>query len=227
MFTMTLEQALDSLRDGKFVLVHDSEGRENEVDMVVAAQHIRADHIATMRERAGGMLCLSLDASMANRLGLRYMHDMLGSSLKGDALEMIIGTAPYGDRPSFSLSVNHRKTYTGITDIDRAQTIRSFAALYDSDDARRDFVSEFRTPGHVPLLIADSTLLSRRRGHTEMSVYLTELAHLSPAAAICEMMDSETNMALSAKRAQRLAERESIAFLDARDLVEYAEVHSR
>lgn len=223
---MTLERALDSLRDGKFVLVHDSEGREDEVDMVVAAQHVRPDHIATMRERAGGLLCLALDAPMAGQLGLRYMHEMLEASLKGDAQEMIAGKAPYGDRPSFSLTVNHRKTYTGVTDTDRAQTIRSFAALYESSNARGDFVSEFSTPGHVPLLIADPKLLSSRRGHTEMSVYLASLAQLRPAAAICEMMDSTTHMALSAKRAQELAERESIVFVDARDLVEYAEVHS-
>lgn len=223
---MTLDRALDSLKAGEFVLVHDSEGRENEVDMVVAAQHIRPDHIATMRERAGGLLCLALDASMANRLGLRYMHDILGESLKGNTRDMIIGTAPYGDRPSFSLTINHRQTYTGITDSDRAQTIRSFAGLYASDNAQSDFVSEFCTPGHVPLLIADPKLLSHRRGHTEMSVYLASLAQLLPAAAICEMMDSKTHMALSAKHAQEFAERESITFIDAHDLVEYAEVHS-
>ncbi len=223
---MRLQRALDSLKAGKFVLVHDSEGREDEVDMVVAAQHIRPDHIAEMRMRAGGLICLSLDASMAARLGLRYMHEMLGASLQGGDRAMIVGTAPYGDRPSFSLSVNHRQTYTGITDTDRAQTIRSFAALYGSDNARGDFVSEFCTPGHVPLLIADPKLLSQRRGHTEMSVYLARLAQLYPAAAICEMMDSQTHRALSARRALELAERESIAFVDARDLVEYAEVHS-
>lgn len=223
---MTLERALDSLRDGRFVLIHDSEGRENEVDMVVAAQHIRPEHISTMRERAGGLLCLSLDATMAKRLGLEYMHDMLGASLKGDALEMIEGRAPYGDRPSFSLAVNHRKTYTGITDADRAKTIGSFAALYSSENPRADFVSEFSTPGHVPLLIADPKLLSQRRGHTEMSVYLAGLAGLSPSAAICEMMDSSTHAALSKKGALEFAKQMSIEFIDSQDLVEYAEVHS-
>lgn len=223
---MRLERALESLRRGRFVLIHDSEGREDEVDMAVAAQYADPGHIGQMRTRAGGLICLALDAPMAGRLGLRYMHELLASSLRGDALEMIVGTAPYGDRPSFSLAVNHRRTFTGITDADRAQTIRSFASLYSSGSAREDFVSEFRTPGHVPLLIADAGLLSQRRGHTEMSVYLAGLAGLHPAMAICEMMDSRTHAALSAADARRIAESESVEFVDARDLVEHAEVHS-
>ena len=223
---MSLDIALESLKSGNFVMIHDSEGRENEVDMVIAAEHIRPEHIATMRIKAGGLICLSLDALMAQRLDLRYMHDILGSSLGAESQKMIIGTAPYGDRPSFSLSVNHRKTFTGITDTDRAQTIRSFAALYHSDNARHDFISEFSTPGHVPLLIADKKLLSSRRGHTEMSVYLATLGQLSPAAAICEMMDSNTHRALSAQRARKIAQSESIPFIDAQDLVEYTEVNS-
>ena len=222
---MDLGDALESLRRGGFVLLHDSEGREDEVDMVVAAAHANADHVATMRERAGGLICLALDAHMAGRLGLRFMHDILRSSLDDDTLGMVAESSPYGDRPSFSLSVNHRKTYTGITDTDRACTIREFARLYDSAEPQREFVSEFRAPGHIHLLIADAALLSARRGHTEMSVYLAQLAGLAPAAAICEMMDSETHAALSVDDARRLAQRESIPFVDARELLAHAEVH--
>ena len=222
---MDLGAALESLRRGGFVLLHDSEGREDEVDMVVAASLARADHVAAMRERAGGLICLALDAQMAGRLGLRYMHDMLRSSLDADMLGTVIESSPYGDRPSFSLSVNHRRTYTGVTDTDRARTIAEFARLYGKSDPRSEFASSFRAPGHVHLLIADAGLLSARRGHTEMSVYLAQLAGLPPAAAICEMMDSGTHGALSAEDARRIARRESIPFVDARDLLAHAEVH--
>lgn len=224
---MEVARALESLRRGGFVLLHDSEGREDEVDMVVAASRASAHHVATMRERAGGLVCLALDAGMAGRLGLRYMHDMLRAALDGDSARVVMGAAPYGDRPSFSLSVNHRRTYTGITDTDRATTIREFAGLYGAADPRGEFVSSFRAPGHVHLLIADAALLSGRRGHTEMSVYLAQLAGLAPAAAICEIMDSATHAAMTARAARRLAREMSAPFVDAADLLEHAEVRGR
>ncbi|MDD9825748.1 MAG: 3,4-dihydroxy-2-butanone-4-phosphate synthase [Thaumarchaeota archaeon] len=222
---MELAGALKSLRGGGFVLLHDSEGREDEVDMVAAAGLVTPAHVAAMRTRAGGLVCLALDARMAGRLGLRYMHDMLRSALEGDALGVVMDAAPYGDRPSFSLSVNHRRTYTGITDTDRARTIGEFARLYGSADPRGRFAAEFRAPGHVPLLIANAALLSGRRGHTEMSVYLAQLAGLPPAAAICEMMVSQTHLALTADGARRVSREISAPFVDAGDLLEHAEVH--
>jgi len=221
---MGLAGALESLRRGGFVLLHDSEGREDEVDMVVAAGRATPAHVATMRRRAGGLICLALDARMAGRLGLRYMHDMLRAALDGDSAGVVMDAAPYGDRPSFSLSVNHRRTYTGVTDTDRARTIREFAGLYAAADPRRGFVDGFGAPGHVPLLIADAALLSGRRGHTEMSVYLAQLAGLAPAAAICEVLDSRTHAAMAAREARLLAREMSAPFVDAADLLEHAEV---
>src|SRR5579883_2102476 len=108
---MYLEEALNSLRRGEFVLLHDGDSRENEVDMVVAADFITPEHIARMRRDAGGLICLSVDHAFAKEIGLRYMHDILSSSQGIDAgsKEMIIGKAPYGDRPSFSISINHKK----------------------------------------------------------------------------------------------------------------------
>ncbi|MGI0003568.1 MAG: 3,4-dihydroxy-2-butanone-4-phosphate synthase, partial [Nitrosopumilaceae archaeon] len=78
---------------------------------------------------------------------------------------------------------------------------------------------------HVPVLIAAKDLLLRRRGHTEMSVYLTELADLRPVTAICEMMDAQTYSALSVERAQKYAKQNAIPFVDGKELIEYAKVH--
>lgn len=220
---MPLEHALESLRRGEFVLLYDSEGRENEVDMVVAAASATPEHVARMRRHAGGMLCTALGHGLAESLGLEYMHRILSKSPVPGG--MIMGLAPYGDHPTFSISVNHRGTYTGITDRDRALTIRSVAALCGAADPRAEFESSFLTPGHVPLLIASRGMLESRRGHTEMSVYLAQAAGLAPATAICEMMDAGTYDALSLQKARTFASENGIPLVDGRELVEYARVH--
>ena len=222
---MTIAEAITSLREGEFVLLHDSSGRENEIDMVVAGELITPEHVARMRQHAGGLLCVAISNSLGEKLGLRYMHDILSNSFDSNSKEMIMGLAPYGDHPTFSISINHYQTYTGVTDRDRALTIREMTNLYNADDPRRKFVSSFKTPGHVPVLIAAKDLLLRRRGHTEMSVYLTELAELRPVTAICEMMDAQTYSALSVEKAQKYAKQNAIPFVDGKELIEYAKVH--
>ena len=224
---MSLESAIASLKRGEFVLLFDSAGRENEIDMVVAAEFATPEHVARMRQHAGGLLCLAIDHSFGQKLGLRYMHDILSNSdsLDSDSKEMIMGLAPYGDHPTFSISINHYQTYTGITDHDRALTINEMANLYKVENNRKKFVSSFKTPGHVPLLIASKGLLVNRQGHTEMSVYLARIAELTPVTAICEMMDAETYSALSFERAQKYAKQNAIPFVDGKELIEYAKVH--
>jgi len=223
---MPLEDALESLRRGEFILLHDSEGRENEVDMVAYAGTVSPEHVARMRQRAGGLLCVAVDHAFASSVGLRYMHDILDCSDAMDcAKSMIMGLAPYGDRSTFSLSVNSRHTYTGITDRDRSVTISEIASICEAEDMAGAFARSFRTPGHVPLLIASRGLLEERQGHTEMSVYLAKAAGLHPVMAICEMMDAETYAALSVAKASEFAAQQGIPLVDARELVEYARVH--
>ena len=219
---MSLESALESLKRGEFVLLFDSAGRENEIDMVVAAQYVTPEHVARMRQHAGGLLCLAIEHDFANSLGLQYMHDILGGSSIDK--EMIMGLAPYGDRSTFSISINHYQTYTGITDKDRCLTIREMAKIFDLENRKRKFVSSFKTPGHVPLLLASKGLLEYRQGHTEMSIYLTKLAGLTPVTAICEMMDSETYSALSVEKAEKYAKQNAIPLIDGQELLEYSKV---
>ena len=221
---MAIEACLESLRRGEFVLLHDSAGRENEVDMVVAAEFVTPEHIARMRQHAGGLLCTAIENRLARLLGLEYMHEILAEHPRQDS-EMVMGLAPYGDHPTFSISVNHYRTYTGITDKDRALTVRELAAICKAGAGRKKFAASFRTPGHVPLLIASENQLSKRQGHTEMSVYLAQLAGLTPVTAICEMMDAETYAALSAEKASKYAAHNGIPMLDGRELLEYAKVH--
>lgn len=226
---MSLNDAISSLKRGEFILLHDAGKRENEVDMVVAAEFVTPAHIARMRQHAGGLVCLSLNYPFAQTLGLQYMHDILSNSQKVDneSKKMIIGKAPYGDEPSFSISINHANTYTGITDRDRSLTIKEMAGLFKNrnKNKKQEFISSFKTPGHVPVLIAKNGLLANRLGHTEMSIYLMELSGLSPIATICEMLDAESYTALSVDKAQKYAKENAIPFLEGRELLEFSKVH--
>jgi 3,4-dihydroxy 2-butanone 4-phosphate synthase len=227
-----LMEGIDALRKGGFVLLHDGKGRENEVDMIIAAQFVTPYHIAKLRSDAGGLLCLAIRNDIARKLELMYMHDML-HMLSGTSpllAKLANGKSPYGDKPAFSISINHKDTYTGITDHDRAFTIAEMAKIcsesLDGHDPKESFASRFRAPGHVPLLIASEGLLNERAGHTELAVYLTELAGLLPAVAICEMLDSSTFKALSVDGARRYARANRIAVIEGSEVaVHFAKVH--
>ena len=98
------------------------------------------------------------------------------------------------------------------------------AKLCDTEQPKKQFTSSFKTPGHVPLLLASDGLLSSRKGHTEMSIYLTKLANLQPVSAICEMMDAETYAALSVEKAKKYAKENAIPFIDGKKLYEFSQV---
>lgn len=221
-----LADAIAALRAGRFVLVHDDKSREDEVDMVVAAEHVMPEHVAAMRKDAGGLLCLAIANDITSKLGLVYMHDMLAGMGKVNPVfaKLAQGRAAYGDKPSFSISVNHRKTYTGITDRDRALTISKMAGVCKKidDGGIEEFARDFSAPGHVPILIAAKKLLEERKGHTELCVYLMKLAGMTPAVAICEMMDAETHGALAVDKALKYAGRWGVPLVEASEIFQKA-----
>ena len=225
---MSLVEAIAALKSGSFVLVHDDKTRENEVDMVIAAEQVKPHHITTMRKDAGGLICLAISNYITSKLGLVYMHDIIANMGRINPIfsRLTEGRATYGDKPSFSIAVNHRSTYTGITDQDRALTIYKMAEVCKNidNDGVEQFARNFRAPGHVPILIASKHLLHDRMGHTELCVYLMQLADLTPAVAICEMMDSVTHRALSLDSAQEYAAKSGIPLIDASELKANAKV---
>lgn len=220
-----LDIALKELKRGGFVLLHDSAGRENEVDMVVAAELVSPEHVGIMRRNAGGLVCLALGRDIGERLGLVAMRDIL--LLAADKYPILKSldeeNAPYGGKSAFSITVNHKRTFTGVTDRDRAMTIAELAKIgkvaLNGEDAQELFGSEFKAPGHVHLLLESKGALAERRGHTELSVYLCRLAGVTPAAAICEMLDAKTHNALSVDDAKEYADTHSIPLLDGEQLV--------
>jgi 3,4-dihydroxy 2-butanone 4-phosphate synthase len=154
------------------------------------------------------------------------MHDIIQSlsSINPIFSKLTDGKSPYGDKPSFSITVNHRDTYTGITDIDRALTISKLAEICKKIDSGgiEEFARNFRSPGHVPILIASKGLLEERRGHTELCVYLAQMSKLVPAVVICEMLDSTTHKALSINKAKEYADIKGITLLESGQLKTHA-----
>ncbi|MCZ7406688.1 MAG: 3,4-dihydroxy-2-butanone-4-phosphate synthase, partial [Candidatus Methanoperedens sp.] len=176
---MSLNEAIDAIRKGKMILLYDADDREGETDLVIPAISITPADVARMRRDGGGLICVAIHGSAAEKLGLPFMSDVLRSvSLNGNkALRTLVekkGDIPYDSRSSFSLWVNHRNTFTGITDNDRALTIKKIGETVQRvlKGEIIDFGEEFRSPGHVALLRAASGLLNERRGQTELSIEL-------------------------------------------------------
>jgi 3,4-dihydroxy 2-butanone 4-phosphate synthase len=133
---MSVEQVLQDIRDGKIVLVYDFDDRERETDMTVASEFIDYQKIRTMRKDAGGLLCTTTPLSVANELGLPFLSDIFWDC--SEKYPLLKGMAP-NDIPydrtksSFGVTINHRNTYTGITDSDRALTIKSYTETIFAD----------------------------------------------------------------------------------------------
>lgn len=218
-----LDNALTALRRGSFVLLHDAARRENEIDLVIPARSITPAHIATMRQDAGGALCVVIPNAFAVSLGLRRMHEMLADLPDRHATvrELVEKRTPYGDAPAFCITMNHRSVRTGITDQNRARTIRSLARLFESPPEawRSTFLSQYRTPGHVPLLIGAPSGVRERQGHTELSLHLAELAGVRPVMVLCEMLDGKTHRALTVPRAQAYARAHRLPLIEAKDVL--------
>ncbi|MCK5261871.1 MAG: 3,4-dihydroxy-2-butanone-4-phosphate synthase, partial [Thermoplasmatales archaeon] len=138
--------------------------------------------------------------------------------------ELVPDDIPYDTKSSFSLYINHRETFTGITDYDRSLTMRKFAELIkrikslDSDLAIKEFGGEFRSPGHVPVCVASKNLLNERRGHTEFVIALMQMAGLVSAGGGCEIMGNN-GKALSKEDTMRYAEKNNFVFLEGKEIV--------
>jgi 3,4-dihydroxy 2-butanone 4-phosphate synthase len=215
-----MEEALTALRQGKFVLLYDFDNRECETDFAIRADMVRPEDIALMRKDGGGLICTAIHPEAAERLNLPFASDVL-SSCTGFAES--VGDIPYDrkNHSSFSLWVNHRDTFTGITDNDRALTITAIA-----DQVKRslngggcDFGGRFRSPGHVAILRASEGLLSMRRGQTELSVAMAIMAGITPAVTVCEMLDDRSGLALSKKDAQDYARKNRLVFVEGDDVL--------
>jgi 3,4-dihydroxy 2-butanone 4-phosphate synthase/GTP cyclohydrolase II len=169
----TVEEALEDIANGKMVVVVDDEDRENEGDLVMAAEHVTPDAINFMTRQAGGWICLALTPDRCDELGLELM------AAKNES--------PF--ETPFTVTIEAREgVTTGISTADQATTIKT---AVDPAKGKNDIV----VPGHVhPLKAKDGGVLERT-GHTEASVDLARLAGCVPAGLICEIQNEDGSMA--------------------------------
>lgn len=222
---MSLEKAIEAVRKGKMVLLFDADDREGETDLVIPAICTNPSDVALMRRDGGGLICIAIYGIAADRMGLPFMSDILKSVSRNGHKSLLNliekkGDIPYDSRSSFSLWVNHRETFTGITDNDRALTIQKIGEAVDKvmKGENIDLGDEFRSPGHVALLRAANGLLKERRGQTELSIELALRAGITPSMVVCEMLDEKTGKALIKKDAINYAREKNMIFIEGKDI---------
>jgi len=193
-----VEKALNQLRHGKMIILTDDEDRENEGDLVLAAEKVTPDAINFMATHARGLICLSLTEERVRRLRLPLM--------------VTDNTSPFST--AFTVSIEAaRGVTTGISARDRAVTIKAAVAR----DARP---ADLVRPGHVFPLAARPGGVLVRTGQTEGSVDLCRMAGLEPAGVICEVMNADGTMARR-KELVRFAKRHNLLMLSVADVVRY------
>ncbi|KAA0014910.1 MAG: 3,4-dihydroxy-2-butanone-4-phosphate synthase [Thermoplasmata archaeon] len=221
-----VEEAIEEIKKGNFILVYDADGREEETDFFISAEFVKPESIYRMRKDGGGLIFIMLRYAEAKKLGLPYLADVIYKCANRWPVfkELIPNDIPYDTKSSFSLTINHRKTFTGIRDVDRALTISKFAELVkgienmSEIEAQRIFGENFRSPGHVPICIATKNLLKERRGHTELGIAVAEMAGVAPVMAGCEMLDFGES--LKKEKAMEYAKKHGFIFLEGWEIVE-------
>ncbi len=196
----SIEEALDDIRAGKFIVVVDDEDRENEGDLICAAELVTPEMINFMITAARGSVCLLLTPERAKQLQLPNMVDD-NTALNGTAYTVTIDADPkYG-------------VTTGISASDRATTIR---VAVD----HRTNPSDLRRPGHVNPLVASPGGVLQRAGHTEASVDLARLAGLEPAGVLCEILNADGTMA-RVPQLKEFAQQHGLKFISIAQLIAY------
>ena len=200
----TIEEAIEDIRQGKFVVVVDAADRENEGDLTIAAQFATPEAVNFMTKEGRGLICLCLTEERCDELGLHQMTEH--------------NETPYGT--AFTVSVEAREgVTTGISAPDRSRTIQ---VAVDPRSGAEDLVQ----PGHVFPLRAREGGVLRRAGQTEAAVDLARLAGLIPAGVVCEIMNEDGTMA----RVPDLipyCERHGIKLVTVADLIEYRRRHEQ
>ena len=194
----TIEEALDDFREGKFVIVVDDEDRENEGDLIIAAEKITAEKVNFMLKYARGVLCAPITLSRSEELDLP--HQVADNT-------SMLGTP-------FTVTIDKLEgCTTGVSAHDRAATIRALA-----DPASRP--ETFGRPGHINPLYAQDMGVLRRSGHTEAAIDLCKLAGLYPAGALMEIMNDDGTMARMPDLME-FAEKHEMHIITIKDLIAY------
>lgn len=200
----TIPEAVEDIKAGKFVIVVDDEDRENEGDLVIAAEKVTADSINFMAKYGRGLICAPLTGQRLDELKIPMM-------VTNNTSKFTTG---------FAVSVEAKEgTTTGISAADRARTVR---ALIDPGTKPEDLLM----PGHMfPLRAKDGGVLVRA-GQTEATVDLARLAGLAPAGALCEIMNEDGTMA-RLPQLEKIARKFSLKIISVADLISYRRRHEK
>ncbi len=199
----TIEKALEDLRNGKIILCSDDPDRENECDMICAAEFATQENINFMASYAKGLICTPISGKHASRLGLPPM--------------VIENTDNH--ETAFTVSVDHVETTTGISAKERGFTMQRLA----SADSKP---TDFRRPGHVFPLISRKGGVLTRNGHTEATVDLMRLAGLTECGVCCEIMAEDGTM-MQSTELWELADKYDLSFITIKDLQTYIRINEK
>ena len=193
-----IEDAVEAIRRGEMVVVVDNEDRENEGDLVIAADAAEPKDIAFMMNHARGLICAAMEGDRLDALDIPLMVARNTESLK----------------TAFTVSVDYIPgTTTGISAADRAATVRALAA----GDAKPD---DFARPGHIFPLRAHPEGVRARPGHTEAAVELARLAGRAPSGVICEVANDDGTMS-RLPQLEVFAEKHGLLVVTIEDLIDY------
>lgn len=200
----TIPEALDQLKKGKLLILVDNPKRENEADFYIPADKVSPQHIITMIQKGGGLVCAAITRSQAHRLSLPLMIDPLSNTEK--------------TKVNFTISVNAQNGITtGVSAFDRAKTIKVLTSPKSKP-------SDLTRPGHVFGLVARPAGVLARHGHTEAAVDLARLANLTPAGVLCEIVGTDGKMA-KLKDLISLCQKLNIKMVSISDLIKYLKRH--
>ena len=199
----TIEEALDELRNGRIILVTDDPDRENEGDMICAAEFATQANVNFMATYAKGLLCTPMSAALATKLGLPPM----------------VSENTDNHETAFTVSIDHISTTTGISAAER-----SITALQCVNDASQP--QDFRRPGHMFPLTARRGGVLVRNGHTEATVDLCRLAGLKECGLCCEVMDDDGTM-MRTPKLWKLAGKYNLKFITIKELQDYCRIHEK
>lgn len=199
----TVEEALSDLREGKIILVTDDENRENEGDMICAAEFATQENINFMATHAKGLICTPMSHEIATKLNL---HPMVAENTDNH-------------ETAFTVSIDHCDTSTGISAAERAFTIRSCI----NDKTKPE---DLRRPGHVFPLIARKGGVFVRNGHTEATIDLMRLAGLKECGVCCEIMKEDGTM-MRASQIEKLAKKYNLKFITVKSIQNYIKTHEK
>ena len=192
-----IEEAIEDIKHGKMVVVVDDEDRENEGDLIVAAETVTPADINFMATYAKGLICMPIDGKRLENLGI----------------EQMVANNTDNHETAFTVSVDAYDTETGISAFERCHTVK---IMIDPNSKP----SNLRRPGHIFPLRAVKGGVLRRAGHTETTTDLAKLAGFSPAGLCCEIMDDDGHM-MRTPQLLEFAEKHSLKIVTVRALIEY------